>query len=70
MAAKSLLTAEGVRWMSYMVKIFVEFVPLGTVLVALLGVGWRTRVCFRPRSARAGASLKNLVTVGSCSRAC
>jgi len=38
--AKSLLSGEGVRWMSTsLVTNFVEFVPLGTVLVALLGVG-------------------------------
>ena len=38
--AKSLLSGEGIRWMSTsLVTNFVEFVPLGTVLVALLGVG-------------------------------
>ena len=36
----SLLSAEGVRWMSQnLVSNFAGFVPLGTVLVALLGVG-------------------------------
>ncbi len=36
----SLLSAEGLRWiMQNLVKNFVEFAPLGTVLVALLGVG-------------------------------
>jgi len=38
--AKSLLTGEGIRWMSEsLVTNFTGFVPLGTVLVALLGVG-------------------------------
>ena len=37
---RSLMSGEGVRWMSQsLVTNFVEFVPLGTVLVALLGVG-------------------------------
>jgi len=37
---KSLLTTEGVQWMStHLVTNFTDFVPLGTVLVALLGVG-------------------------------
>lgn len=37
---KSLLTGDGVRWMSQnMVTNFTGFAPLGTVLVALLGVG-------------------------------
>ncbi len=36
----SLLDAEGIRWISEnLVKNFTGFVPLGTVLVALLGVG-------------------------------
>lgn len=36
----SLLDADGLRWMlTSLVKNFVGFVPLGTVLVALLGVG-------------------------------
>ena len=36
----SLLSADGIRWMSEnLVKNFAGFVPLGTVLVALLGVG-------------------------------
>lgn len=36
----SLLEADGVRWMSQeLVRNFTSFVPLGTVLVALLGVG-------------------------------
>ncbi|MFT4702768.1 MAG: aminobenzoyl-glutamate transport protein [Bradymonadia bacterium] len=40
LAVRSLLAADGVRWMSQnLVKNFAEFVPLGTVLVALLGVG-------------------------------
>jgi len=38
--ARSLLDADGVRWMSQsLVTNFTGFVPLGTVLVALLGVG-------------------------------
>lgn len=38
--AVSLLTGDGVRWMvENIVSNFVGFVPLGTVLVALLGVG-------------------------------
>jgi aminobenzoyl-glutamate transport protein len=40
LSTQSLLSPEGVRWMSTnLVSNFVEFVPLGTVLVALLGVG-------------------------------
>ena len=40
LAVKSLLSDDGIRWMSQnLVKNFAEFVPLGTVLVALLGVG-------------------------------
>ena len=38
--AQSLLSGEGIRWMSEnLVTNFTGFVPLGTVLVALLGVG-------------------------------
>lgn len=38
--AKSLLTSEGVRWMWLnAVKNFLEFHPLGVVLVAMLGIG-------------------------------
>jgi len=38
--AVSLLTGDGIRWMSQsLVTNFTGFVPLGTVLVALLGVG-------------------------------
>ena len=40
LTVRSLLSSEGIRWMSAnLVKNFAEFVPLGTVLVALLGVG-------------------------------
>ena len=40
LGVQSLLAADGIRWMSQnLVKNFAEFVPLGTVLVALLGVG-------------------------------
>ncbi len=39
-AALSLLSADGLRWVvENLVSNFVNFVPLGTVLVALLGVG-------------------------------
>ena len=39
-AAKSLLSAEGIRWMiTSCVTNFTGFAPLGTVLVAMLGVG-------------------------------
>jgi aminobenzoyl-glutamate transport protein len=39
-ASRSLLTGEGIRWMSTsLVSNFTNFVPLGTVLVSLLGVG-------------------------------
>ena len=38
--ARSLMTGDGVRWMAtHLVTNFTGFVPLGTVLVALLGVG-------------------------------
>ncbi|MEC9372806.1 MAG: AbgT family transporter, partial [Planctomycetota bacterium] len=40
LVARSLLTGDGVRWMfQNLVTNFTDFVPLGTVLVALLGVG-------------------------------
>src|SRR5690606_7593247 len=40
LTVKSLTTGEGIRWISQnLVKNFTGFVPLGTVLVALLGVG-------------------------------
>ena len=39
-AARSLLSPEGIRWMiTHCVKNFTNFAPLGTVLVAMLGVG-------------------------------
>lgn len=66
MVARSLLTAEGVRWMSEsMVKIFVEFVPLGTVLVALLGVGVADKSGLLSAAIRALvlSAPKNLVTL-------
>jgi len=63
---RSLLTGEGVRWMSQsLVSNFVEFVPLGTVLVALLGVGVAERSGLLTAAVRLlvlGAP-KNLVTV-------
>ena len=38
--AKSLLTAEGLRWVfTSMVENFTSFHPLGVVLVAMLGIG-------------------------------
>ncbi|MCP3903089.1 MAG: TIGR00366 family protein [Planctomycetes bacterium] len=38
--ARSLMTGEGLRWIAtHLVTNFTSFVPLGTVLVALLGVG-------------------------------
>ena len=40
LTTRSLLDADGIRWMSQnLVANFTGFVPLGTVLVALLGVG-------------------------------
>lgn len=46
-AARSLLTSEGIYWaLSTMVKNFVEFPPLGVVLVAVLGVGVAERTGF------------------------
>ncbi|MEM8995280.1 MAG: AbgT family transporter [Acidobacteriota bacterium] len=40
LTVKSLLTGDGIRWISQsLVRNFTDFVPLGTVLVALLGVG-------------------------------
>ncbi len=63
---QSLLTGEGIRWMSEsLVTNFTGFVPLGTVLVALLGVGVAERAGLLTTAVRAlvlGAP-KNLVTV-------
>ncbi|MEN0066812.1 MAG: AbgT family transporter [Myxococcota bacterium] len=54
--AKSLLTGEGIRWMAtHLVTNFTGFVPLGTVLVALLGVG------VAERSGLLGAAIRGLV---------
>ncbi|MEO1368717.1 MAG: AbgT family transporter, partial [Acidobacteriota bacterium] len=40
LTVKSLLNGDGIRWISQsLVRNFTDFVPLGTVLVALLGVG-------------------------------
>ncbi|MEO1082940.1 MAG: AbgT family transporter, partial [Acidobacteriota bacterium] len=40
LTVESLLTGDGIRWISQsLVRNFTDFVPLGTVLVALLGVG-------------------------------
>ncbi len=65
-AARSLLTPEGLRWMSEnMVTIFVQFAPLGTVLVALLGVGVADKAGLLSAAIRALvlSAPKNLVTV-------
>jgi aminobenzoyl-glutamate transport protein len=63
---RSLMTGEGVRWMSQsLVTNFTGFVPLGTVLVALLGVGVAERSGLLTTAVRAlvlGAP-KNLVTL-------
>ncbi len=63
---QSLLSAEGVRWMSQsLVTNFTGFVPLGTVLVALLGVGVAERAGLLTAAVRAlvlGAP-NNLVTL-------
>jgi aminobenzoyl-glutamate transport protein len=64
-AVKNLMTGEGVRWISQsLVTNFTGFVPLGTVLVALLGVGVAERAGLLTTAVRAmvlGAP-KNLVT--------
>lgn len=66
LTVSSLLTGDGVRWMSQnLVTNFSGFVPLGTVLVALLGVGVAERSGLLTTAVRAmilGAP-KNLVTV-------
>ena len=63
---QSLMSGEGVRWMSQnLVTNFTGFVPLGTVLVALLGVGVAERSGLLTTAVRAlvlGAP-KNLVTL-------
>jgi aminobenzoyl-glutamate transport protein len=63
---RSLLDAEGIRWMfSSLVTNFTGFTPLGTVLVALLGVGVAERSGLLTAAVRAmvlGAP-KQLVTV-------
>jgi len=64
--ARNLLSGEGVRWMSEnLVTNFTGFVPLGTVLVALLGVGVAERSGLLTAAVRAlvlGAP-KQLVTL-------
>ena len=64
-AVRSLLTGDGVRWIAQgLVTNFTGFVPLGTVLVALLGVGVAERSGLLTTAVRAlvlGAP-KNLVT--------
>lgn len=64
--AKSLLSPEGFRWMcTSMVQNFVGFAPLGTVLVALLGVGVADKAGLLSAAIRALvlSAPKNLVTV-------
>jgi aminobenzoyl-glutamate transport protein len=65
LTVQSLMTGEGVRWISQsIVTNFTGFVPLGTVLVALLGVGVAERSGLLTTAVRAlvlGAP-KNLVT--------
>lgn len=66
LTSQSLLSGEGVRWMSEnLVTNFTGFVPLGTVLVALLGVGVAEKSGLLTATIRAlvlGAP-KNLVTL-------
>ena len=55
--ARSLLNPEGLRWIGMnLVKNFTGFAPLGTVLVALLGVG------VAERSGLLGAGIRAMVT--------
>jgi aminobenzoyl-glutamate transport protein len=65
-AARSLMTGEGLRWMvENLVTNFTGFVPLGTVLVSLLGVGVAERSGLLSAAVRAlvlGAP-RNLITV-------
>ncbi|CAE7756964.1 abgT [Symbiodinium sp. CCMP2592] len=65
-SVRSLMSGEGIRWMSEsLVTNFTGFVPLGTVLVALLGVGVAEKSGLLTTAVRAlvlGAP-KNLVTV-------
>ena len=65
-AVQSLMTGDGVRWISQnLVTNFTGFVPLGTVLVAILGVGVAERSGLLTTAVRAlvlGAP-KNLVTL-------
>jgi aminobenzoyl-glutamate transport protein len=65
-AARSLLSAEGFRWMATsLVTNFTGFVPLGTVLVAMLGVGVAERSGLLSAAIRGLvlAAPRNLVTV-------
>ncbi len=64
--ARSLLSAEGFRWMTTnLVTNFTGFVPLGTVLVAMLGVGVAERSGLLSAAIRGLvlAAPRNLVTV-------
>lgn len=66
LVVRSLLTGEGIRWMSEtLVTNFTGFVPLGTVLVALLGVGVAEKSGLLSAAIRALvlSAPKNLVTV-------
>ncbi len=66
LTVQSLMTGDGIRWMAQtLVTNFTGFVPLGTVLVALLGVGVAERSGLLTAAVRAlvlGAP-KNLVTL-------
>lgn len=58
--AKSLLSVDGLHWMlTNTVKNFVSFAPVGTVLVAIMGIG------IAERSGLIAASLTSLVKVAS-----
>ena len=67
--AKSLMSGDGVRWIStHLVTNFTSFVPLGTVLVALLGVGVADKsgllsACIRGMILAAPKNLVTLVVV-------
>ncbi|MHC4218152.1 MAG: AbgT family transporter, partial [Planctomycetota bacterium] len=54
--ARSLMTGDGIRWIAtHLVTNFTGFVPLGTVLVALLGVG------VADKSGLLGAAIRGMV---------
>ncbi len=63
--AQSLLSSDGLWWLiSHLVKNFIEFPPLGLVLVAMLGIGLAERTGFIPALLRmAGKGIPvNLLT--------